>query len=116
MPIGQSWLPWTLPSLLALPVLGAALIWLARSATAARWIALVTMVAEFAISVVLWFAFDPHDIGWPFFFSVPVIPNWGIAFTVGLDGIGLVLVLLTTFLIPLVILGSWTSIREKAPS
>jgi NADH-quinone oxidoreductase subunit M len=105
-----------LPALLALPVAGAVLIWLVHSPAAARWIALVTMVAEFALSLVLWFGFDPNDIGWQFAFSAPWISSWGIRFTVGIDGIGLVLVLLTTFLMPLVILGSWTSIRDKAPS
>jgi NADH-quinone oxidoreductase subunit M len=113
MPIDNGWI---LPALLVLPVVGAGVIWLFRSAATARWIAFVTMLAEFAISVLLWFRFDPHDAGWQFYFSMPWIRSWGIQFTVGLDGIGLVLVLLTTFLMPLVVLGSWTSIRDKAPS
>jgi NADH-quinone oxidoreductase subunit M len=109
-------LSWILPALLALPLVGAAIIWLVHRPAAARWTALLTLVAEFALSVVLWFRFDPHDIGWQFAYSAPWIRSWGIHFAVGLDGIGLVLVLLTTFLMPLVILGSWTSIRDKAPS
>jgi NADH-quinone oxidoreductase subunit M len=107
---------WLLPILLALPVVGAALISLVRAPGAARWIALVTTTLEFAISLLLWFRFDPHNLGWQFYFSIPWISSWGIRFTVGLDGIGLVLFLLTTFLMPLVILGSWTSIRDKTPS
>ncbi|HWZ60845.1 MAG TPA: proton-conducting transporter membrane subunit, partial [Gemmatimonadaceae bacterium] len=109
-------LSWILPALLALPLVGAAIIWLVHRPAAARWTAWVTLVAEFALSLALWFRFDPHDIGWQFAYSAPWIQNWGIRFSVGLDGIGLVLVLLTTFLMPLVILGSWTSIRDKAPS
>jgi NADH-quinone oxidoreductase subunit M len=109
-------LSWILPALLALPLAGAAIIWLVHRPAAARWTALVTLVAEFAISVILWFRFDQHDAGWQFVASAPWIRSWGINFTVGLDGIGLVLLLLTTFLMPLVILGSWTSIRDKTPS
>jgi NADH-quinone oxidoreductase subunit M len=107
---------WLLPLLLALPVAGAVLIWVLRSPAVARWIALLTTTIEFAISLILWFRFDPHNLGWQFYFSAPWISSWGIRFTVGLDGIGLVLILLTTFLMPLVTLGSWTSIRDKATS
>jgi NADH-quinone oxidoreductase subunit M len=109
-------LSWILPALLALPLVGAGIIWLVHRPAAARWTALLTLVAEFALSVVLWFRFDPQDTGWQFAFSAPWIRSWGVHFSVGLDGIGLVLLLLTTFLMPLVILGSWTSIRDKAPS
>jgi NADH-quinone oxidoreductase subunit M len=109
-------LSWVLPALLGLPVAGAALILLIRSSAASRWIALAILIAEFAISLLLWSGFDPGAAGWQFALSVPWIPSWGITFSVGIDGVALVLILLTTFLMPLAVLGSWTSIRDKQPS
>ena len=48
--------------------------------------------------------------------SIPWIPSWGIRFTLGIDGISLMMVLLTTFMMLLAVLGSWTSIRKRAHS
>ena len=45
--------------------------------------------------------------------KIPWIPDWGISYQVGIDGISLFLVLLTTFLTPLAILSSWTAITKK---
>ena len=109
-------LSWVLPALLIIPVVGAAIILLLHSTVAARWIALATLIAEFAISILLWIGFDPQAPGWQFALSVPWIPSWGIQFSVGIDGVALVLILLTTFLMPLAVLGSWTSIRDKQVS
>jgi NADH-quinone oxidoreductase subunit M len=109
-------LSWVLPALLWLPVAGAALILLIRSSAASRWIALAVLIAEFAISILLWLGFDPSAAGWQFALSMPWIPSWGITFSLGIDGVALVLILLTTFLMPLAVLGSWTSIRDKQPS
>jgi NADH-quinone oxidoreductase subunit M len=41
------------------------------------------------------------------------IPEWGVRFTIGIDGIAQMLILLTTIIMPLAVLGGWTSIREK---
>src|SRR6476659_4311214 len=48
--------------------------------------------------------------------STPWIPRWGISYQVGIDGISLFMVLLTTVMMPLSVLASWTSItrRERA--
>jgi len=113
MPSGGDWI---LPTLLAVPAIGAALILATQRAGIARWIALLTLGAEFGLALVLWFGFDAHDPGWQFAVSLPWIRSWGIRLALGLDGIGLVLVLLTTFLMPLAVLGSWTSIRDKPAS
>ena len=43
----------------------------------------------------------------------PWIPAWGISYRVGVDGLSLWLVILTTFLTPLALLGSWTSIHDR---
>src|SRR5213083_3676392 len=104
-------------------VLTALLVWPALAAVAvlaapARWakhLALAGSLLEFAISVPLWWVFQPAG-GMQLQLDVPWIPSWGIHYAVGVDGISLFLILLTTFLMPLSILGSYTYIttRERA--
>ena len=105
---------WVLRALLLIPLLGALAIPLFPSR--ARWVALITLLVEFVVSLYLWMAFNvPDNTGWQFHYSAPWIPAWGITFSLGIDGVALVMVLLTTFIMPLAILGSWTAIKDKAP-
>jgi len=78
----------------------------------AKYVALAASLVEFAISVPLWWTFAP-DGGMQFVADHTWIAAWGIHFTVGIDGISLFLVLLTTFLMPLSILGSWSYITKR---
>src|SRR5947199_6898781 len=81
----------------------------------ARWakhIALAGSLLELAISVPLWWVFQPAG-GMQLQVDVPWIPSWGIHYAVGVDGISLFLILLTTFLMPLSILGSYTYITTR---
>ena len=104
-------------------VLTALLVWPALAAVAVfaapvRWakhVALAGSLVEFAISAPLWWVFQPAG-GMQLQLDVPWIPSWGIHYAVGVDGISLFLILLTTFLVPLSILGSYTYIttRERA--
>ena len=100
--------------LLAWPLVAAAALWLVPEGRA-KHVALVAAVIEFAVSVPLWWRFVP-SAGMQFEANVPWIAGWGIAYHVGLDGISLFLVLLTTFLVPLSVLGSFSYItkRERA--
>ncbi len=75
-----------------------------------RWIALAVSVAGFLLSLLVWFRFDPDNPGFQFVEQISWIPQFGISYHVGVDGISLLLVLLTTLLVPVVILASWTSI------
>jgi NADH-quinone oxidoreductase subunit M len=105
---------WVLTALLAWPALAAVVVLLAP----VRWakhVALGASLVEFAISVPLWWTFAPAD-GMQFTQNVSWIPSWGIRYTVGVDGISLFMVLLTTFLVPLSVLGSYAYIttRERA--
>jgi NADH-quinone oxidoreductase subunit M len=102
---------WVLTALLAWPLV-AGLVVMLLPARHAKYAALVASVIEFAISVPLWWVFQP-DAGMQFRVDVPWILGWGIRYTVGLDGISLFLVLLTTFLMPLSILGSWNYIHKR---
>ena len=76
------------------------------SGAQAKKIALAAAILEFAYSVCFYFRFVPEN-GTQFMFSQSWIPQLGISFKVGMDGISLLLVLLTTFLVPLIILSSF---------
>jgi NADH-quinone oxidoreductase subunit M len=121
-PIGAALLPpatslgWILPTLLLAPLVGAAIILAERAPGRARWIALATTTLECLLSLVLWARFDPQANGWQFALSVPWIRDWGIHFALGVDGIAVVIALLTTCLMPLAVLGSWTSVTTRVPA
>jgi len=102
---------WVLTALLVWPVI-AALIVLFVPARLAKYVSLAVSLVEFAISVPLWWTFEPST-GMQFIVSQPWIQSWGIHYTVGLDGISLFMVLLTTLLMPLSILGSWSYITKR---
>ena len=121
---------WIIPALLVLPLLGALAILFVPGrgkpdgaaaddvasgrAAVPRMIAFVTLLAEFIVSLGLWWTFDPASDAWQARFRAPWIPSWGVTFDVGIDGIALVMILLTTLTMVLSVLGSWTSIRTKA--
>jgi NADH-quinone oxidoreductase subunit M len=118
---------WILPVLLLLPLLGAVAILLGGkrvaegedevatgAASMPRRLATLFFAIEFVLSLGLWWSFDPAYAGWQQVFDVRWIPTWGVRFTLGLDGIALMMVLLTTFIMLLASYGSWTSIRRKS--
>ncbi len=103
---------WALAALLWLPVLGAAGILLAPAARA-KQIALGVTLLEFVVSVPLWWAYDPAGAAVQLTAQHAWVPAWGIQYYVGVDGISLAMVLLTTFLMPLAVLGSWKGITQR---
>jgi NADH-quinone oxidoreductase subunit M len=114
---------WIVPVLLLLPLFGAAGLWAhalltAKDPAEKRWrevrvLAFAFFMAEAILSLGLWWSIDPAAAGWQAAVDLPWIPQWGVRFSVGLDGIAMMLVLLTTLMMPLAVLGSWTSIRTK---
>jgi len=122
---GMAYNSWILPALLGLPLIGALLLLVQGSSTkgdaaaamrSARSLALWIFLAEAVLSLGLWWSVDVSSPDWQAYVDAAWIPQWGVRFTLGLDGISLMLVLLTTLLMPLAVLGSWTSIREKTAS
>jgi NADH-quinone oxidoreductase subunit M len=103
---------WAIQALLLIPVIGALLVLLAPAALAKR-LALAMALVELIVSLGLWVAFLPDAQGLQFTASKNWIPAWGISFRVGMDGISLTMVLLTTVLTPLAVLGSWSGITTK---
>jgi NADH-quinone oxidoreductase subunit M len=83
----------------------------AQTDNAAKWIAFVTSMATLALSVLLVAQFNPHEAGFQFVEDF----NWfaGIHYRMGVDGISVLFVLLTAFLLPLCIAASWRSIENR---
>ena len=98
-----------------LPVAGAALLLFMRKASprALRNIALIVSLLTLLLSLPLYSTFDVSNPGMQFEQFVPWIPSLGIQYHVGIDGISLFLVLLTTVLTPIAILSSWNSIEKR---
>ena len=71
----------------------------------AKWLALIATTATFLISLFLIAGFDPNDTGFQFVEERPWI--LGLTYKVGVDGISVLFVMLTTFLMPLVIASAW---------
>jgi len=103
---------WILHVLVLLPLLGVVPLLLGPESSA-KWTALIVTTVELVLSLGLWWALDPAR-GTPQFVSnTPWIPSWGISYRVGVDGISLVMVLLTTALMPISVLGSWRNITKQ---
>jgi NADH-quinone oxidoreductase subunit M len=103
---------WVLHALVLLPLAGVVPVLLGDERTAKRMALAVTLL-ELILSLGLWWAFDPAEGGMQLVSSAPWIPRWGISYRVGLDGISLFMVLLTTVMMPLSVLASWSSITRK---
>ncbi|MGW0181656.1 NADH-quinone oxidoreductase subunit M [Nocardia sp. NPDC003345] len=105
--------PW-LTVLWLLPVVGAAVVLLLPAAgrAAARWVGLLFAIATFAVALGIAAAFEPGGEQFQFVESQTWIPAFGAGYTVGVDGIALVLVLLTAGLVPLLVLAGWHDDRE----
>jgi len=103
---------WALHFLIWFPVVGMFATFLGTEAGAKKT-ALTVAVIEFIASVPLWPAFNPVVGSFQLAFSLPWIRPWGIYYRVGLDGISLFLVLLTTFITPLTVLGSFRYIQKR---
>ncbi|SHL91509.1 NADH dehydrogenase subunit M [Paracoccus solventivorans] len=71
----------------------------------AKWLALVATTATFAVSMLVLLGFDPQNTGFQFVEDQPWV--MGLRYKLGVDGISILFVMLTTFLMPLVILSTW---------
>lgn len=101
-----------------LPLLGAAFIMTTRGddaavAQTARWTALWTSLIVFVISLVLWVRFDVTEPGLQFTEDGVWLPQFKVGYRMGVDGISVLFILLSTALTPLCILASWESITTR---
>jgi len=82
-----------------------------RTVEASKWIALVTTLATLALSVLLVVQFNPNDSGFQFVEEAPWFA--GLNYRMGVDGISVLFVLLTAFLMPICIAASWKAIEKR---
>ncbi len=101
-----------------LPLAGALIIMSFRGeeaavASNARWTALWTSLITFGLSLILWFRFDKTSAEFQFIERLDWLPEFGISYAMGVDGISVLFVLLSTALTPLCILASWESVEKR---
>jgi len=101
-----------------LPMVGAAIILSIRGdektvASNARWTALWTSLIVLIVSLVIWVKFDRTSAAFQFVEDVPWLPQYKVGYKMGVDGISVLFVLLSTVLTPICILASWESIQTK---
>jgi NADH-quinone oxidoreductase subunit M len=101
-----------------LPIAGGVLVLLTgddKNAPLARWISLGVSVAAFVLSIPLYTHFDPATASMQFVEkgATPWIAAFNVYYYLGIDGISLLLIILTTFITPLVVIAGWKVIKEK---
>ena len=107
--LGYSILSWTV----FLPVIGAVLLILMRNVNAIRWTTLFVTVLTFVVSFPLLKNFDKSTYKMQFVERHEWIPAWGINYIIGIDGISILFVFLTSILSILCVLVSWKAIESK---
>ncbi len=96
------------------PLLGSvALLTVVRKDSMARVLALVVALIDFVLSLHLWFHYDAKAGGFQFIEKVNWLWDGKITYHLGMDGISLVLVMLTTFLGPIIILSTWNAVQDR---
>ncbi|MGO9015326.1 MAG: NADH-quinone oxidoreductase subunit M [Dissulfurispiraceae bacterium] len=104
-----------LSTVIFLPILGALLIFLTKrsSETFIKWMALAVSIINFVLSLPLFTSFDKTTAAMQFVEKREWIPAWGIHYSLGVDGISVLFVLLSTLLTILCVTVSWKSIKLK---
>ena len=98
--------------MIALPMV-AALVCLYVPPSQAKLIALAVTFADLVFGIILWVNFDPNGAQWQFQENIPLFGRF--AWALGIDGIALMLIMLSVFLMPICIAASWESITERVP-
>jgi NADH-quinone oxidoreductase subunit M len=98
-----------------LPIIGGLMVLASgdRVANATKWTALVVAVLTFIVSLPLWFGFDSATAQMQFVERVPWIPAFNVEYYMGVDGISMPLIILTTFITPLVVIAGWEVIKYR---
>jgi len=100
-----------------LPIVGAVIILSIRGEEAvvaqqSRQVALLVTVTTFLLSLAIWFGFDASTAAFQFEEKIEWLPDSGIAYRMGVDGISMPFVILSTFLTPICVLASWHAIEK----
>ena len=102
-----------LSTVIFLPLAGAFLLLFMKSDRAVKVTALITGIINLPISLILYSKFSQTTSLFQFGEHIPWIPSYNINYTLGIDGITIFLILLTTLLTPICVLCSWTAIEKR---
>jgi NADH-quinone oxidoreductase subunit M len=107
---------WLLPLLTFFPLVGILVILFMKpeQKNAIRWVTLITALIDLGIAIWVLVLFNPNNPDFQLAVNIPWIEvaDFNIAFQMGIDGISILLVMLTTLLMVLVIVSSWTAVQE----
>lgn len=112
---------WVLPALVLWPILAAGLVRLlgrdeGQGGIDARSLTLAALVVEAALGLVLWAIFDPSQRGWQARVDMPWLSDIGASLSLGVDGIGMPMAVMTALVLPFAWAGSWNNIRVRTPA
>lgn len=98
-----------------LPLLGAIILLLIKNdkKNLLKYFALAISILTFLLSLGLFFGYRDNQIGFQFVTKFDWIKSLNVSYHIGIDGVSLLLILLTTFLTPVTILSAWESIKDK---
>jgi len=104
-----------LSTVIWLPILGGLLVLFSgdKAPAISRWLALVVAVLTFLLSIPLWTGFDAGTAAMQFQENIPWIESFKVNYHLGVDGISMPLILLTTFITILVVIAGWEVIQYK---
>lgn len=97
-----------------LPLFGALLLLVIRRDQWVRWTSLIITTATFLLSIPLLLNFDTSATGAAQYLTIgePFLADWDVKYMMGLDGLSMLLFMLTTFMAPIVVLSSWSSVTR----
>ncbi len=104
-----------LSTLIFLPLLGAIFIFLSKKQNnnqSAIYVSLFTSIVNFILSLFLWYSFDPNSIDFQFIEESTWINDF-IKFKLGIDGISILFIVLTTFITPICIISCINSVKDR---
>jgi len=100
--------------LISLPIVGGCIvIGLGRRDSAAKWVSLCVSILAFLLSIPLWARFNTGTADMQFVEHTAWIPSIHADFNIGVDGISMPLILLTTFTTVLIVIASWTNVAKR---
>jgi NADH-quinone oxidoreductase subunit M len=99
--------------MIAIPLVGG-MACLFVSATSARWVALLATLLDLLLGILMWRAYVPGGPQWQFVEHVSLAGN-SLSWALGIDGIALMLIMLSVFLMPICIGASWRAIEKRVP-
>ena len=99
--------------MIAVPIIGIGILAFVRDEDSIRRVAFGFTMVEFFLSLILWRSFDFTLQGMQFVERMEWMPTFNIQYAVGVDGISILLVILTALLFPLCILCSWAGITTR---